>query len=138
MVFEGHVDFSPNYKVVPGDPPLYFPPKAADPGAVADSKWSSIVVLPGDLVLNAQIVHNDSGSHDRLVSLDLKGRSATMSILDGVQLGKQISTIWSLTHQRRSPRFSKRASMPRRWRKSPPLVNPCRTKNRRCWASLRC
>src|SRR5271156_2577013 len=46
MVFEGNVDFSPIYKVVPGDPPLYFPPKAADPGAVADAKWSSIVVLP--------------------------------------------------------------------------------------------
>jgi hypothetical protein len=89
MVFEGDVDFSPAYKVVPGDPPLYFPPKAADPGAVADAKWSSIVVLPSHLVLNAQIVHNDSGSHDRLVSLDLKGRSATMSILDGVQGGKQ-------------------------------------------------
>ena len=89
MVFEGDVDFSPDYKVVPGDPPLYFPPKAADPGAVADAKWSSIVVLPSGLVLNAQIVHNDSGSHDRLVSLDLKGRSATMSILDGVQGGKQ-------------------------------------------------
>jgi hypothetical protein len=89
MVFEGDVDFSPVYKVVPGDPPLYFPPKAADPGAVADAKWSSIVVLPSHLVLNAQIVHNDSGSHDRLVALDLKGRSATMSILDGVQGGKQ-------------------------------------------------
>jgi hypothetical protein len=89
MVFEVDVDFSPDYKVVPGDPPLYFPPKAAAPGAVANAKWSSIVVLPSGLVLNAQIVHNDSGSHDRLVSLDLKGRSATMSILDGVQGGKQ-------------------------------------------------
>src|SRR5215469_14556724 len=89
MQFEGNVDFSPTYRVVPGDPPGYFPPKAADPGAIADAAWSSIVVLPSGLVLNAQIVHNDSGSHDRLVSLDLKGRTVTMSILDGVQGGQQ-------------------------------------------------
>jgi hypothetical protein len=47
------------------------------------------VVLPSGLVLNAQIVHNDSGSHLRLVALDLKGRTVTLSILDGVQGGKQ-------------------------------------------------
>jgi hypothetical protein len=89
MRFKGNVDFSPTYKVQPGDPPGYFPPKAADPGAVADAAWSSIVVLPSGLVLNAQIVHNDSGSHDRMVALDLKGRSVTLSILDGVQAGRQ-------------------------------------------------
>jgi len=89
MQFKGSVDFSPTYKVVAGDPPTYFPPKAADPGAIADAGWSSIVVLPSGLVLNAQIVHNDSGSHLRLVALDLKGRQVTMSILDGVQGGKQ-------------------------------------------------
>jgi len=89
MQFKGNVDFSPTYRVVAGDPPGYFPPKAADPGAIADAAWSSIVVLPSGVVLNAQIVHNDSGSHLRLVSLDLKGRTVTMSILDGVQGGKQ-------------------------------------------------
>jgi hypothetical protein len=89
MQFKGNVDFSPTYRVVPGDPPGYFPPKAADPGAIADAAWSSIVVLPSGSVLNAQIVHNDSGSHDRLVAVDLKGRTVTMSILDGVQGGKQ-------------------------------------------------
>ena len=89
LQFQGNVDFSPAYKVAPGDPPGYFPPKAADPGAVADEKWSSIVVLPSGLVLNAQIVQNDSGAHDRLKSIDLKNRSVTMSILDGVQGGKQ-------------------------------------------------
>jgi hypothetical protein len=89
MQFKGDVDFSPTYRVVPGDPPGYFPPKAADPGAIADAAWSSIVVLPSGLVLNAQIVHNDSGSHLRMVALDLKGRTVTLSILDGVQGGKQ-------------------------------------------------
>jgi len=89
MQFKGTVDFSPTYRVVPGDPPGYFPPKAADPGAIADAAWSSIVVLPSGSVLNAQIVHNDSGSHLRLLALDLKARTVTMSILDGVQGGKQ-------------------------------------------------
>jgi hypothetical protein len=89
MQFKGSVDFSPTYRVVPGDPPGYFPPKAADPGAIADAAWSSIVVLPSGLVLNAQVVHNDSGSHLRMVALDLTGRTVTLSILDGVQGGKQ-------------------------------------------------
>ena len=89
MQFLGGVDFSPIYKAVPGDAPTYFPPKAADPGAVADAKWSSIVVLPSGLVLNAQVVQNDSGSHDRLVAVNLPARSVTMKILDGVQGGKQ-------------------------------------------------
>jgi hypothetical protein len=91
MQFNGSVNFSPSpaYQVVAGDPPTYFPPKAADPGAIADAAWSSIVVLPSGLVLNAQIVHNDSGSHLRLVALDLKDRTVTLSILDGVHGGKQ-------------------------------------------------
>lgn len=66
--FQGSVDFSPTYKVEPGDAPTYFPPKAADPGAVADAKWSSIIELPSGQILNAQIVHNASGSHDRLTN----------------------------------------------------------------------
>jgi hypothetical protein len=89
MKFKGDVDFSPVYKVVPGDAPNYFPPKAADPGAVADAAWSSIVGLPSGLILNAQIVGNSSGTHDRVVAIDLKNRTVTLSILDGVQGGKQ-------------------------------------------------
>jgi hypothetical protein len=89
MQFQGAVDFSPVFKAVAGDPPTYFPPKVADPGAVADAKWSSIVVLPSGLVLNAQVIHNDTGSHDRMVSMDLPARTATILILDGVQGGKQ-------------------------------------------------
>ena len=88
MKFKGNVDFSPKYKVVPGDPPGYFPPKVANPGAVADEQWSSIVVLPSGLVLNAQIVQNASGSHVRMKAIDIKGGTVTLSILDGVQGGK--------------------------------------------------
>lgn len=89
MHFIGTVDFAPVYKVVAGDPPGYFPPKVADPGAVADAQWSSIVTLPSGLVLNAQIVSNDSGQHDRVKAIDLPKRTVTLSILDGAQGGKQ-------------------------------------------------
>lgn len=47
------------------------------------------MVLPSGLVLNAQQVHNPSGSHDRAVALDLAKRTVTLSILDGVQGGRQ-------------------------------------------------
>ena len=89
MKFAGDVDFSLDYKVVPGDPPGYFPPKVANPGAVADNQWSSIVVLPSGLVLNAQIVQNASGKHLRVKAIDAKAGTVTLSILDGVQGGKQ-------------------------------------------------
>jgi len=87
--FAGNVDFSPKYKLVAGDPPGYFPPKVANPGGIADEQWSSIVVLPSGLVLNAQMVQNGSGRHDRVKSIDTQGRTVTLSILDGVQGGKQ-------------------------------------------------
>ncbi|MBW4474354.1 MAG: hypothetical protein KME45_28865 [Stenomitos rutilans HA7619-LM2] len=86
--FKGNVDFSPQYQVEPGSPNP-FPPKVAKPGAIGDAQWSSMVVMPSRVVLNVQMVHNDSGSHDRLVALDLKQRTVTMSILDGFQGGKQ-------------------------------------------------
>lgn len=86
--FQGNIDFSPEFQVVPGDPDL-FPPAVATPGAVADEKYSSLAVMPSGVVLNAQIVHNDSGSHDRLVDIDLDERTVTLSILDGFQGGRQ-------------------------------------------------
>lgn len=86
--FKGNVDFSPQYQVEPGSPNP-FPPKVAKPGAVGDAQWSSMVVMPSQVVLNVQMVHNGSGSHDRLIALDLKQRTVTMSILDGFQGGKQ-------------------------------------------------
>jgi hypothetical protein len=86
--FKGNVDFAPEYQVEPGSPDP-FPPKAAKPGAIADAQWSSMVVMPSKGVLNVQMVHNASGSHDRLTALDLKKRTVTMSILDGFQGGRQ-------------------------------------------------
>ena len=89
MHFPGSVDFSPVYSVAAGAPPGYFPPRVANAGAVGNAKWSPIVVLPSGLVLNAQQVGNPTGSHDRAVTLDLHKRTVTLSILDGVQGGRQ-------------------------------------------------
>jgi hypothetical protein len=88
ITFKGNVDFSLVYKVVPGSPDP-FPPKIADPGAVADADWSSIIVLPSGIVINAQIVANKSGHHLRMKSIDIQHRTVTLSVLDGVQGGKQ-------------------------------------------------
>ena len=86
--FKGNVDFSPTYAVVPGSPNP-FPPKSFNPGAVADAEWSSVVVLPSGVVVNIQLVQNASGAHDRLKAIDIPGRTVTLSLLDGVQGGKQ-------------------------------------------------
>ena len=63
--FQDGVDFAPVYHVEAGD------------------------VLPSGLVLNAQIVHNGTGPHDRVTAIDLKNLTVTLSILDGVQGGRQ-------------------------------------------------
>jgi hypothetical protein len=89
MRFPGDVDFSPVYHVTPGDAPTYFPPKSFRPGAVGDAEWSSMAVLPSGLVLNVQMVQNATGPHDRLISIDVARRTATMSLLDGFHDGKQ-------------------------------------------------
>ncbi|MDX2273721.1 MAG: hypothetical protein NW237_17465 [Cyanobacteriota bacterium] len=86
--FVGDVDFSPTYQVEAGSPAA-FPPKVAKPGAIADEAWSSMVVLPSGVVINAQIVHNKTGSHDRLLAVDTQKLTVKMSLLDGFQDGKQ-------------------------------------------------
>jgi len=105
MVFRGAVDFSPTRSVTPGDPNATdgpnsitrseFPPAAVQPGAVADDEWSSLVVLPSGLVLNAQVVANATGIHDRIPdsaqddqnnpNLDRTNRFVVMQLLDGWQ-----------------------------------------------------
>lgn len=69
LVFEGYVDFSPTRSLVAGpmgDGLTGFPPASATPGAVASDNWSSYVRLPSGVVLNAQLMANSSGIHDRI------------------------------------------------------------------------
>ena len=89
MRFRGVVDFTPEHLVIPGSPSMPFPPRVAKAGAVGDAEWSSMAVLPSGVVLNVQIMHNASGTHDRVKSIDLEKRTVTLSLLDGFQGGKQ-------------------------------------------------
>ena len=72
LIFEGSVDFSPTRSLTPGaasaDGALVgFPPAEVNPGAIADANWSSYVVLPdSNIVINAQLVANSTGIHDRI------------------------------------------------------------------------
>lgn len=87
--FKGAVDFSPERRLEAGDGPSAFPPAVAEPGAVADEEWSSLVVLPSGSVINAQVVANGTGHHDRLISIDKARRTVTLQLLDGFQGGDQ-------------------------------------------------
>ena len=103
--FPGTVDFSPTRSVTPGDPNATegpnsitrseFPPAAVQPGAVGDDEWSSLVVLPSGLVVNAQLMANATGIHDRIPdsgqddqnnpNLDRVNRFVVLQLLDGWQ-----------------------------------------------------
>ena len=79
LVFEGSVDFSFKRRLTPGTVGaegtdafglLSFPPAESNAGAVASDAWSSYVVLPSGIVINAQEVGNESGLHDRIATSD--------------------------------------------------------------------
>jgi len=107
LVFEGSVDFSATRSGVAGTPEnglLSFPPAVAIPGATASDAWSSYVVLPSGLVINAQMVANVTGIHDRIPNAEDSGpegqddlnnpnlsiatASVVLQILDGWHAGK--------------------------------------------------
>jgi len=79
LVFEGWVDFSPKRSLIAsGDSEdgilRGFPPVEVNSGAIASDSWSSYVVLPNsNIVINAQIVGNSSGIHDRIPHPDGNG-----------------------------------------------------------------
>ena len=87
MHFKGAVDFAPERVLTAGPAGSPFPPATAQPGAVADREWSSVVVLPSGSVLNAQVVANATGVHDRVISVDHEARTVTLQLLDGWQGG---------------------------------------------------
>ena len=109
LVFDGYVDFSPKRSLVAGgtsDDGLLvgFPPAEVNPGAIASDSWSSYVVLPSGIVINAQMVANETGIHDRIPNpagnrqeneddlnnpnLAIDQASVVMQLLDGWQDGR--------------------------------------------------
>ena len=109
LIFEGSVDFSPTRSLTVGgasdDGLLFgFPPAAVNPGAVADAQWSSYVELPSGVVINAQVMANSTGTHDRIPhgngsplenpdnlsnpNLDRDGGAVVLQLLDGWHDGR--------------------------------------------------
>jgi len=110
LIFEGSVDFSPIRSLTPSAPSedgilAGFPPAVVNPGAIADANWSSYVVLPDtNIVINAQLVANSTGIHDRIPNPNGNGQdqeddlnnpnlaidqaSVVLQLLDGWQDGR--------------------------------------------------
>ncbi|MGE5094588.1 MAG: hypothetical protein ACM3SO_05580 [Betaproteobacteria bacterium] len=89
--FPASVDFSANRVVSPG--PTGFPPAAAEPGSVGEPGYSPLIQLPNGIVRNAPQVANDSGSHDKVVSIDTVNMRVTLRETDGVANGRAVKYI---------------------------------------------
>ena len=98
VAFEGKPDFSPERILESG--PTFFPPAMAQPGAVADAKYSPFVRVKGsDVVYNAPIVAVGDGpfnatthtnTHDRLLAIDPEEMTVDMGLIRGSANGKDI------------------------------------------------
>lgn len=80
--FPATVDFSPE-RIVVADPITGFPPLVAEPGAVGQDGYSPLVELPDGQILNATHVANDSGVHDRVISIDIDAGTVRLELVDG-------------------------------------------------------
>jgi hypothetical protein len=138
MRFRGAVDFTPEHLVVPGSPAAPFPPRVARAGAVGDAEWSSMAVLPSGVVLNVQVVHNPSGTHDRVKSIDLQKRTVTLSLLDGFQGGKQYYYHLVTDVSEELPAALENGVHTPRLAKVPGYGESRPRTARRCWASPQC
>lgn len=87
VVFPATVDFSPGRSVVP-DPDDGFPPISFVPGALGETGYTPLITTGNGIVLNAPHVANDSGVHDRLVSID--GMRVTMRVTPAFYHDKDI------------------------------------------------
>jgi hypothetical protein len=86
--FPGTVDFTPVHAVAAG--PNGFPPALAVPGSVGDASYSPLIQLPSGIVVNAPQIANDSGLHDKIISVDWSAMKATLLETDGFQGGKPV------------------------------------------------
>jgi hypothetical protein len=108
LTFEqGTVDFSPKRRVVPGDAPNYFPPKAAEPGSIGDQDYSPLVKIDnaGGAIYNAPIVaFNVEASqidfcngnpdyslvHDKVVRICPSSQTVTLQLTEGFSFSRPV------------------------------------------------
>lgn len=98
-VWRGQPDFSPTRVLVPG-PDGGFPPSFAQPGAVAGPGYSPYVHVAGtDVVYDAPVVAVGDGpfdvihhtnTHDRLLAIDTRRRTADLAFIRAFSNGKDI------------------------------------------------
>jgi hypothetical protein len=74
--FLATVDFSPVHSVTPG--PAGFPPAVATPGSVGEAGYTPLIELPDGTVLNTPHLVNDTGEHDKIVSINFTQRRVTL------------------------------------------------------------
>jgi hypothetical protein len=103
----GTVDFSPKRRVVPGDAPNFFPPKAAEPGSIGDQDYSPLIIIDnaGGVIYNAPIVafnvdasqidfcegHPDYALvHDKVASICPKTQTVTLQLTEGLSFGRPV------------------------------------------------
>ncbi len=103
----GTVDFSPVRTVTAADGPRPFPPRVAEPGAVADQDYTPLVRIrnAGDAVYNAPVVAFGVEAsqisfcegkadlrlvHDRIVKICPEKGTVTLALTPGFSAGKQV------------------------------------------------
>lgn len=103
----GKVDFEPEFKLVPGDAPNFFPPKMAQPGSVGNADYSPLVRIEnlGNTIYNAPIVaFNVSADkldfckgkadhklvHDKVVKICPKEGTVTLALTAGFTFGRPL------------------------------------------------
>jgi hypothetical protein len=82
LVTHGSVDFAPQ-RAVAGTPGTGFPPVTARPGSRGDAAYSPLVQLPDGSVVDAPVVANGTGLHDKVVSIDPAAGSVTLRLTHG-------------------------------------------------------
>src|SRR5262249_24967927 len=89
--FPATVDFSPIRQITPG--PEGFPPASAQPGAVGEPRYSPLIQMPSGSIVNAPHPANNTGSADKVVSVDLINRRIVYRETSAFQGGDPIKYI---------------------------------------------
>ncbi len=125
----GTVDFSPEHVLVPGDAPVFFPPKTAQPGSVGDADYSPLVTITnaGGETYNAPIIAFDVSAdqlqfagdkvdysivHDKVLAIDAteNGGTVTLALTTGFSFAKPV-LISASRHPTRWPRTLESATL---------------------------
>ncbi|MFY9268849.1 MAG: hypothetical protein WAO55_03770 [Candidatus Manganitrophaceae bacterium] len=79
--FLATVNFGPTHSVIPGA--TGFPPLEAIPGSRGEAGYTPLIELPDGTVLNAPQLANETGQHDKIVSIDFARRRVTLKQSEG-------------------------------------------------------